>query len=416
MWLTDSATGAAGQVWRISEVYSLYFYSPTCAAHPPPPGPQRWFFVNVILADNKANVVLPSGIARQGSGSRAGGPSRSGLALAVPLCRVGYSWGGDREAALHVNLDSGDATAVQANGMGADDTRSQLLRPFYGKFETVWHNPSQAQVSTTVMQLSTTPLEVRLAFSSVPLLRQAVNLISSQVRSPASDDVGEEREEDPPGEAGQGATEASSSNSGAAAPTGPRRASVTSASDQLVTLEQRKLYRAVVQCTLVDTRHGLNIEVLEVSHANFNKRLGRASVHNLAARLGSEELTPLADGSASEDKLPPPVSEVVANVSMQTEVCFLNSAVDVMEPLVEMWPVTCELRHGRGASSVFVRSEERFNACLAPSSFRSIGDALAFLDEVQMAGPAEPWAPLQTHSPIRMFRRSVSIDLARRDQ
>lgn len=92
-------------------------------------------------------------------------------------------------------------------------------------------------------------------------------------------------------------------------------------------------------------------------------------MHNLAANLGSEHVE-LEHGTSE--------SEAAASISVELQVQFLNSAVDMMEPMVDRWPVTFELRSSGGATSMMLSSPQRLTVHVTPAAFRSVGDLLAF--------------------------------------
>ena len=110
-------------------------------------------------------------------------------------------------------------------------------------------------------------------------------------------------------------------------------------------------------------------------------------------------------GRAGEENQPGLALEAGANVGVELEVKFHNSAVNVMEPMVDRWPLTCEVRHGDGATSVVIQSDGRININVTPSSFRSIGDARAFFHAL-----STPSVPLYKPNGRRSKSRHSSED------
>ena len=54
-----------------------------------------------------------------------------------------------------------------------------------------------------------------------------------------------------------------------------------------------------------------------------------------------------------------------------TQVLFLNSAVDAMDPLMEEWPLTLQLHRSKDAvTRMMLLSEEVLNVNITPSAFR----------------------------------------------
>lgn len=45
-------------IWDISYVFSQYFYQPTVIPNPPCQGPDRWFYINVVLKRSQVFVPL----------------------------------------------------------------------------------------------------------------------------------------------------------------------------------------------------------------------------------------------------------------------------------------------------------------------------------------------------------------------
>lgn len=170
-------------------MYSKYFYKPTAAVHPHAPGPAGWFFVNVVVRDSEARVPLlapaplcaplsaiTSGITPR-PGTAAAAEEQQGLAVPLPLCNVGYYFGGDGHAILKVKLDQASALAVLPWEAGPH--AKQLLEPFSADLGVSWHRPEASTTSATMMQLTSTPLAVKLGFAHISLLQSALSLLAS---------------------------------------------------------------------------------------------------------------------------------------------------------------------------------------------------------------------------------------------
>lgn len=181
------------------EVYTKYFYKPTAMAHPHAAGPAAWFFVNVVVRNSEAALPLPAapvatpcgGSSSQRGPGAASGAARDeealeeqGLAVPLPLCTVGYHFGGDGHAILKVKLMQAGAQAVLPWGAGPHT--KQLLEPFSADVGVSWHRPATGNVNASMLQLSATPLTVKLGFAHTGLLQAALSLLGGSEPPPAS--------------------------------------------------------------------------------------------------------------------------------------------------------------------------------------------------------------------------------------
>ena len=79
--------------------------------------------------------------------------------------------------------------------------------------------------------------------------------------------------------------------------------------------------------------------------------------------------------------------------------------------MLEVWPVTIEVRGGSAGRALSLTSKEQLNLTLTPAAFRSIGDAKAFAEALMQPHALDP-APDRPSAAARLVARSVARWLA----
>ena len=168
------------------DVYCRVFFSPTCAVHPIPQGPQKWFFVNTAILESTFFVPVPS---REAS-ERPKGAS-CGLDVSFPALRVGYFWGGLGESLLDLDVQDASCKAVIRHPDGGKQQNDQpLFEPWTVKFTTRWNRPPGAGMCNTMVNMRGSPLRASIAFSMVPMLQNAAALLDLPLPGAASGAAG----------------------------------------------------------------------------------------------------------------------------------------------------------------------------------------------------------------------------------
>lgn len=166
----------AEQVWAIVDVYTRHFFQPTCAVHPPAPGLSQWFFVNVVFHHSELHLPL----LRHPDEAPMAEHKKTSLLVNIPVLRVGYSWGGNGEALLGCDMRNVEAMSQAHSASGKQAGEKELLKPCSVKFNTFWNNPVDRELRTSTVTMSSTPIQLKVAFSQMPLLQDAASLFISK--------------------------------------------------------------------------------------------------------------------------------------------------------------------------------------------------------------------------------------------
>ncbi|CAD7705163.1 unnamed protein product [Ostreobium quekettii] len=334
----------------ISNIYSGYFWAPTCSPHPLQMAPDNWFYINVVLS--KSEVFVPVGPEWRRPRALASRQGGQGLKLSWDSLRVGYYWGGDQETTVRV-----DSQGLQGSvaGSGAETDRTVVM-PFSTFLDVNWHNPkSSQQRRSMILTVWGSKIAAVSGFKQIPLFQSLISLLRQSMTSMEVMSAPDTIEED------------------------------TVEPEFRATISKVQVDVDCIQFRLDDDRRGHPIVVLE---------LGLNRVHG---SIGWEQLR--------EDQ--PVVS--IASLTSLLEANYLNSGLDSMEAFLESWPFTIEYRDVGAHRAISTSSKSRLNLLLSPSGLRSLGDLVAFVEGMGTAKLAHGPRHAPSHSIVPLLMGSYEI-------